>query len=209
MNLCVSEIATTATQKTDVKTLEVKDARELAKWYNMPEQLMNLFFVTFNGTLYPKESFLLYLAHRRGVQAIEVEVRKEGDNSWEATATIFPRVTSRMLEALSKFPEKERAEKWEYLTKPTVEWGRASKENVRMTTTHSWLKEIAIKRAVARACRLFVGTWATSFEELPEVEITREEAREASMRARNVTPKLSKKEQAAQEEFEEPQTTLA
>ena len=201
----MSESAAT-TSKADVKTLEVKDARELAKWYNVPEQLMNLFFVTFNGTMFPKESFLLYLAHRRGVQAIEVEVRKEGE-TWDATASIYPRITSRMLEALSRFPEKERAEKWEYLTKPTVEWGRASKDNVRMTTMHPWLKEIAIKRAVARACRLFVGTWGTSFEELPEVEITKEEAREASIRARNITPKVSKKEES--QEIEAPQATLA
>ncbi len=76
-----------------------------------------------------------------------------------------------------------------------------------MTTMHPWLKEIAIKRAVARACRLFVGTWGTSFEELPEVEITREEAREASIRARNITPKVSKKEES--HEIEAPQATLA
>jgi hypothetical protein len=198
--------STTTTTRIEAKALEVKDARELAKWYNVPEQLMNLFFVTFNGTMYPKESFLLYLAHRRGVQAIEVEVKKEGE-TWEAEATIYPRVTSRMLEALTRLPEKERAEKWAYLTKPTTEWGRASKENVRMSTMHQWLKEIAIKRAVARACRLFVGTWGTSFEELPEIEISREEAREASTRARNITPKQLEKEE--REDLRTPQTTLA
>jgi hypothetical protein len=197
---------TTTTAKVEAKTLEVKDARELAKWYNVPEQLMNLFFVTFNGTMYPKEPFLLYLAHRRGVQAIEVELKKEGE-AWEAKATIYPRITSRTLEALTRFPEKERAEKWAYLTKPTIEWGRASKENVRMSTMHQWLKEIAIKRAVARACRLFVGTWGTSFEELPEIEISREEAREASARARNVTPKTQGRTES--EVLAAPQTTLA
>jgi hypothetical protein len=191
--------------RVEAKALEVKDARELAKWYNVPEQLMNLFFVTFNGTMYPKESFLLYLAHRRGVQAIEVEVKKEGD-MWEAKATIYPRITSRMLEALTHFPEKERPEKWDYLTKPTVEWGRASKENVRMSTMNQWLREIAIKRAVARACRLFVGTWGTTFEELPEIEITREEAREASARARNVTPRSQSTEE--KKELDIAQTTF-
>jgi hypothetical protein len=130
---------TTATTRVEAKALEVKDARELAKWYNVPEQLMNLFFVTFNGTLYPKESFLLYLAHRRGIQAIEVEVKKDGE-VWAATATIYPRITSRRLETLTCLPEKERAEKWAYLTKPTIEWGRASKEIVRMSTMHQWLK---------------------------------------------------------------------
>jgi len=88
-----------------------------------------------------------------------------------------------MLEVLTCLPEKERAEKWAYLTKPTVEWGRASKENVRMSTMQQWLKEIAIKRAFSRACRLFVGSCGTSFEELPEIEITGEEAREASAKA--------------------------
>jgi hypothetical protein len=192
--------------RVEAKSLEVKDAKELAKWYDVPEQLMNLFFVTFNGTMYPKEPFLLYLAHRRGVQAIEVEVKKDGE-VYEAKATIYPRITSRMLEALTRLPEKERAEKWAYITKPTVEWGRASKENVRMSTMHQWLREIAIKRAVARACRLFVGTWGTSFEELPEIEISREEAREASARARNVTPKQPVK--GEKQELETPQTTLA
>jgi hypothetical protein len=72
---------------------------------------------------------------------------------------------------------------------------------------HQWLKEIAIKRAVARACRLFVGTWGTSFEELPEIEITREEAREATARARNVTPKTQARTDS--EVLATPQTTLA
>jgi hypothetical protein len=197
----MSEMAT----RVEAKSLEVKDAKELAKWYNVPEQLMNLFFVTFNGTMYAKEPFLLYLAHRRGVQAIEVEVKKDGE-VYEAKATIYPRITSRMLEALTRLPEKERAEKWAYLTKPTIEWGRASKENVRMSTMHQWLKEIAIKRAVARACRLFVGTWGTSFEELPEIEISREEAREASARARNVTPKSQTEEE--KEKIDIAQTTF-
>jgi hypothetical protein len=198
----MSEMAT----RVEAKSLEVKDAKEIAKWYNVPEQLMNLFFVTFNGTMYPKEPFLLYLAHRRGVQAIEVEVKKEGD-VYEAKATIYPRITSRMLEALTRLPEKERAEKWTYLTKPTVEWGRASKENVKMSTMHQWLREIAIKRAVARACRLFVGTWGTTFEELPEIQISREEAREASARARNVTPKSQGNEE--KKEIDVAQTTFA
>ena len=88
-------------ERVEAKSLEVKDAKEIAKWYNVPEQLMNLFFVTFNGTMYPKEPFLLYLAHRRGVQAIEVEVKKEGE-VYEAKPTIHPRITSRMLEALTR-----------------------------------------------------------------------------------------------------------
>jgi hypothetical protein len=53
---------------------------------------------------------------------------------------------------------------------------------------------------------LFVGTWGTSFEELPEIEISREEAREASARARNVTPKQTLKDE--KQGLETRQTTL-
>ena len=52
-----------------------------------------------------------------------------------------------------KLSPEERKGMVQYLTQPTKEWGKASKDTVRATQMHPYLKEMAIKRAVARACR--------------------------------------------------------
>ncbi|MGI0085907.1 MAG: hypothetical protein ACREBQ_12575, partial [Nitrososphaerales archaeon] len=141
--------------KTDVKPLKVEQATELAAFWNIPQSLVNLFWVDFAGTAYAKEPFLLHMAHKRGVQSIELKEIKSGPEEWEFECIIHPLVTSRMMESLARIPDSnERAKYWDYLTKPTAERAKASRANVRMSTMHVWLREIAVKRAVARTCRL-------------------------------------------------------
>lgn len=158
--------------------LQVKSAESLSKFYGIPPELMNVYFIEIGGTLYAKEMFLLEQAYKRGVQAIEVHVeQKEG--TWEAEAKIYPSINEKMMFRLLDMPEEERKHYWEYLTKPTVEWGKASKETVRMSTMQPYLREMAIKRAVTRACRLFSGWGSTSAEELPDAELSKDQIENA------------------------------
>ena len=176
------------TSEPRAKQLEVKDASEIAEYYNVPKPLMNMMFVVIGETAYPKEPFLLMQGHKRGIQAIEVTKPVLNNGEWSCEARIYPKVEPRVFEALMQMPEKERREYWDYFTKPTVEWGRASAKNVRMSTMQEWLDAIAIKRAVCRALRLFTGIGQTSFEEMPEVEVSKDEAESARSKAANAKP---------------------
>src|SRR5713101_5035800 len=165
-----------------LKPLEMKQAQELAQYYHVPQPLMNAFAVQFGETVYWKEAFLLELAHRKGLQRIEVDKPQQENGEWSTEARIYPKVTAQMIEAIAKLPEAERKDAWTYLTAPVREWGRASSKNVRMSTMLEWLDCIAIKRAVARALRLFCGIGQTSFEELPEVVVESKDLQEAKSR---------------------------
>ena len=192
----VSECEMT-TEQNAIRQLEVKQATEISAFYGVPQSLVNMFFLDFGGTAYPKAAFLLYQAHKKGVQRIEVTVNEEPKGMWEAEARIYPAVTSRIIENLAKLSEKERATMWEYLTKPTVEWGKASKDTVRMSTMQPYLKEMAIKRAVARACRLFSGIGTTAFEELPDATMSEDDVRDAARMAKPVTAAIVENETAS------------
>ncbi len=169
----------TATSIEPVRKLEVKNAVELAQFYGIPQSLANMFFIEFDGTLYPKEPLLLREGHRKGIQRIEVDPPRQDNGEWKTEARIYPKVTPQMIEAISKLPEAERKEAWAYLTAPVRESGRASSKNVRMSTMLEWLPEIAIKRAVCRALRLFAGIGQTSAEELPEVVVEKKDLEES------------------------------
>jgi hypothetical protein len=162
---------------TAIKPLSVEKARDVAKFYGVPQSLVDMMIVEFNGVAYPKEPFLLYVGHRKGIQAIEVTKPVEANGEWTCEARIFPKVNAdtRFLAEFSKLSPAERERVWSYLTKPTVEWGKASKATVRMSTMQQWLPEMAIKRAVCRALRLFAGVGMTAFEELPEAKLEKGE----------------------------------
>src|SRR6266566_7481714 len=165
-----------------LKPLEMKQAQELAQYYHVPQPLMNTFAIQFGDTVYWKEAFLLERAHQRGLQRIEVDKPVNANGEWTTEARIYPRITASMIEAIAKLPEAERKEAWAYMTAPTREWGHASTSNVRMSTMHAWLPEIAIKRGVCRALRLFCGIGQTSFEELPEVVVDKKDLEDSRSR---------------------------
>ena len=183
----------------DGEKLAVGDAKEIAEFYGVPLPLMNMMFVVIGGIAYPKETFLLYQGHRKGILRIEVdepkEVATEGvEKEWQTEARIYPKVDSKILDTLLQYPPDERKKIWEHLTQPTVEWGRASKKNVRMSTMLEWLPQIAIKRAVCRALRLYSGIGSTAFEELPQVEIPENDLKSV----KNVTKRKKEDEQLDQ-----------
>lgn len=180
------------------KKLEVKDAKELAEFYNVPPSLMNAFFVEIGGVAYPKEAALLYVGHKKGIQRIEVTkpllVTEDLAKSlltiaplvgeWYCEARIYPSLGLQKLQEINRLPPDMKKQAFEYLTAPTVEWGHASAKNVRMSTMQAWLPEMAIKRAVCRALRIFAGSFGTSYVELPEAEMSQDEMKEAAGQAK-------------------------
>lgn len=132
---------------------------------------MNTMAVQFGDTLYFKEPFLLWKGHQRGIQRIVVQEPHQENGEWRTRASIYPRITSEMLEAIAKLPEADRKTMLDYVTAPTEEWGRASSSSVKMSTMQQWLPEIAVKRAICRALRLFAGIGSTVYEELPEAVV--------------------------------------
>ena len=181
----------------ETKKMEVKDAEALAAFYGVPKSLMNAMFVELGGVAYPKERALLYVGHKKGIQRIEVTeprlVTDEGHlkGEWVVKASIYPMLGLQKMQEVNRLPPELKAETLHYLTAPTVEWGHASKENVRMSTMQAWLPEMAIKRAVCRALRLFAGSFGTSYEELPEAELSQEELRAAADKGKEAQARIA------------------
>ncbi len=165
-----------------VKRLEVKQAAELAQFYHIPPSLMNAFVVQFGDTVYPKEAFYLHAGHQKGIQRIVVQEPYQENGEWRTKASIYPRISAETIRAVANLPDEDRKRFLDYLTAPTEEWGRASTSNVRMASMHLWLPELAIKRAICRALRLFVGIGATAYEELPEAVVESKDLQEAKTR---------------------------
>ena len=167
------------------KKLEVKDAKELAEFYNVPPSLMNAFFVEIGGQAYPKEAALLYVGHKKGIQRIEIsKPQLMEDGEWFCIAKIYPSLGLQKLQEVNRLPPELKKQAFDYLTAPTTEWGHASAKNVRMSTMQQWLPEMAIKRAVCRALRIFAGSFGTSYVELPEAEMSQDEMKEAAGQAK-------------------------
>lgn len=168
------------------KKLEVKDAKDLAEFYNVPASLMNAFFVEIGGIAYPKEAALLYVGQKKGIQRIEVSKPVEKDGEWVCEARIYPSLGLQKLQEVNRLPPDKKGQILDYLTMPTIEWGHASSKNVRMSTMQQWLPEMAIKRAVCRALRLYAGSFGTSYVELPEAELSQDELKEKAAGAEQV-----------------------
>src|SRR2546427_13289945 len=107
-----------------VRKLEVKEAAELARFYNVPQTLMNMYMVQFGETIYPKESFLLLQGHRRGIQRIEVDKPQQDNGERKTEARIYPAATAVMSEAIAKLTESERRQARTDVTAPVRRAGR-------------------------------------------------------------------------------------
>lgn len=81
------------------------------------------------------------------------------------------KVTKEILEGISKLDKDMQKQAFDFLTNPTNGTGRASKNNVKMSTMQAFLREMAQTRAQNRALRAFTGYGGTSAEELPEGQI--------------------------------------
>ena len=198
--------------------LAVQEVTEFAKFFGVPQALVNQYVIKFVGkdkqgnvveNLYYKLPYYLMKIDPkhggRGIQSMQFEEELVGDE-WRVKVTIYPQITSRIFENLMKITDKtERQQYWDYLTRPIIEKGTASPKSVKMSTMLPYLREIAIKRAVVRALRWMVSSGATAYEELPEVEQTPEEIRQADSMSLN--PRIVGHSTAADQETPEPLTT--
>jgi hypothetical protein len=151
------------------KALQIGNVTALATTYGIPPELANLFFMKFDEGLYIKNPGLLHLANKKGYSRIEItDKHNEKTNEWEAECNIYPRITKELLEGIGKLEKENQTKMIDFLTKPTNGTGRASKDNVKMTTMHKFLREMAQTRATNRALRNYTGYGGSSYEELPE-----------------------------------------
>lgn len=160
--------------------LNVTQADELAKFYNMPQSLVNMFFIVIGDNLTPKEPFLALVAHKKGIQRVAItEPLKDSNGEWKCKCSVYPKIPPEVIHVLPTLTPAERKQLLDYYMAPTEEWGRASPENVKASTMQKWLPEMSIKRAVARAYRRFSGVSFTAYEELPDAELTPDQISEA------------------------------
>lgn len=178
------------------KPFEVSEAKDIADFYGIPQSIVNLFWVKLGGTAYPKAPFKVMQAQKKGVQRVELKLVEKSKDNWECEVSIFPKLTGRELDFLTSVSDPaERKQYFEYFTKPTTNYGRANLENVKMSTMHKFLPEMAVTRGVSRTCGIYAGVGGTTYEELPDAELDStdiDDARERIKHAKVVKSAYSK-----------------
>ena len=147
-------------------------AERMAQMYGIPTELANMFFMTLDGALYVKSPGLLYMGAKKGYARILTTSKyNEQNNEWEATTYVFPHIPKEIILSLPGLDKDLQRQVLENYFGPTKGEGRAGKHNVRMSTMHTFLKEMAETRSVNRALRLYTGYGGTSYEEMPEAHM--------------------------------------
>jgi len=159
-------------ERTPLKVEKASRISVIAKMNRIPPELADMYFLILDGQLYIKSPGLLYMASKQGYARIKVTSQYDSDKKeWNATALVFPKIPVELLQSFAGITPAVQAEILETQYGPTTGFGRASMENVKMSTMHKFLKEMAETRAVNRALRLFTGYGGTSYEELPESSV--------------------------------------
>lgn len=159
-------------ERTPLKVEKASRISVIAKMNRIPPELADMYFLILDGQLYIKAPGLLYMASKQGYARIKVTSQYDSDKKeWNATALVFPKIPVEVLQSFAGITPAVQAEILETQYGPTTGFGRASMENVKMSTMHKFLKEMAETRAVNRALRLFTGYGGTSYEELPESSV--------------------------------------
>ena len=154
-------------------TVEPGSELAIAKIAGLPPEMANLFFMKLNGNAYIKVAGLQYMAGKIGYQRIEITDRyEESTKTWIAEARIFPKISVDKLATISKLSPEVQKMAYEDLSKPTNGVGTANSENVQNRSMHKFLREMAQTRALGRALRSYTGYGGTSYEELPDAEIS-------------------------------------
>ena len=154
-------------------TVEPGSELAIAKIAGLPPEMANLFFMKLNGNAYIKVAGLQYMAGKIGYQRIEITDRyDESTKTWVAEAKIYPKISVDKLATISKLSPEVQKMAYEDLSKPTNGVGTANIENVQNRSMHKFLREMAQTRALGRALRSYTGYGGTSYEELPDAEIS-------------------------------------
>ena len=154
-------------------TVEPGSELAIAKIAGLPPEMANLFFMKLNGNAYIKVAGLQYMAGKIGYQRIEISDKfDEKTQTWVAEARIYPKIPIATMEAVAKLNPDVQKIAFEELVKPTYGIGTANIENVQNRSMHKFLREMAQTRALGRALRSYTGYGGTSYEELPDAEIS-------------------------------------
>ena len=154
-------------------TVEPGSELAIAKIAGLPPEMANLFFMKLNDNAYIKVAGLQFMAGKIGYQRIEITDRyEESTKTWIAEARIFPKISVDKLATISKLSPEVQKMAYEDLSKPTNGVGTANSENVQNRSMHKFLREMAQTRALGRALRSYTGYGGTSYEELPDAEIS-------------------------------------
>ena len=154
-------------------TVEPGSELAIAKIAGLPPEMANLFFMKLNDNAYIKVAGLQFMAGKIGYQRIEITDRyDESTKTWVAEAKIYPKISVDKLATISKLSPEVQKMAYEDLSKPTNGVGTANSENVQNRTMHKFLREMAQTRALGRALRSYTGYGGTSYEELPDAEIS-------------------------------------
>ena len=154
-------------------TVEPGSELAIAKIAGLPPEMANLFFMKLNDNAYIKVAGLQFMAGKIGYQRIEITDRyDESTKTWVAEAKVFPKISADKLATISKLSPEVQKMAYEDLSKPTNGVGTANSENVQNRNMHKFLREMAQTRALGRALRSYTGYGGTSYEELPDAEIS-------------------------------------
>ena len=154
----------------------IDEMRSLSVLYGIPESAMRMFFTmipstkTGEETLYVKAAGLMWLARKKGFQAIKVMNEKGENGEFRARCEVLPLLTNEQLRQIAAIQDRDQQKRIiDYLTEATIGYGRASKDTVKENSpSYKFLEEMARTRAIVRALRVYTGFGATAEEELPE-----------------------------------------
>ena len=144
---------------------------DLARIAGLPPDLADMFFVKLGGKPYIKVAGLQYIAGKMGYRSEITDSYDKETETWVAECKIYPKISRKAIDSLSRISPDMQKEVFEEMKKPTNGIGTASKKNVSMSTMHAFLREMAQTRAMGRALRAFTGYGSAVYEELPEAEI--------------------------------------
>ena len=144
----------------------------MAKLNGIPEELADMYFAIIDNALYIKNPGLLYMASKKGYAKIETTSEPDGKGGFTAISKIYPKIPIDFIKAITPLSPEIQTRLLDEQYGPTIEKGAANKENVKNSRMYPFLEELARTRAVDRALRLYTGYGGTSYEELPDAEIS-------------------------------------
>ncbi len=158
--------------------IEKGEFTSIAREFDIPADLANMFFMKFEDQLYIKVAGLQYIAGKKGYRRIEIsDSYDEGTQTWIAEARVFPKITKELIDSVAKLSPEVQKMIIDEISKPTIGIGTANKDNVRNTKMHPFLREMAQTRALGRALRAYTGYGSTTYEELPNASLSPDEVK--------------------------------
>lgn len=137
---------------------------------------------------------LLYKGEKKGYRSIQIDLTPVTDSQgqiigYQAKATLWPKFTNDDFEVIKHLPQDPSTARLiiEELSRPFIEIGSATVDNIKMKTMIPYARELASTRARNRVLRLFTACGLTSVEELDDAVV--EELVEPSVTEEEPQPK--------------------